>query len=60
MFLFTQVKMLFPEEGLVYDYQLQDGGVSNSNNDGDDDDDEGKGVEVSQPIVIVPWRRVHH
>ena len=52
--------MLFPEEGLVYDYQLQDGGVSNSNNDGDDDDDEGKGVEVSQPIVIVPWRRVHH
>ena len=39
--------MLFPEDGLVYDYQLQDGGVSNSNSDGDDDDEEGKNVEVN-------------
>ena len=44
---YIQVKMLFPEDGLVYDYQLQDGGVSNSNNDGDDDDEEGKNVEVN-------------
>jgi len=35
--------MLFPEMGLVYDYQLQDGGVS-SDNDNDDDDD--KPIEV--------------
>lgn len=45
--------MLFPEEGLVYDYQLQDGGVSNSNSDGDDDDDEGKDVEVRHQMAIV-------
>ena len=44
--------MLFPEDGLVYDYQLQDGGVSNSNNDGDDDDEEGKNVEVNSWMVI--------
>ena len=42
------MKLLFPEEGLVYDYQLQDGGVSNSNSDRDDDEDEVKNVEVGR------------
>lgn len=44
--------MLFPEEGLVYDYQLQDGGVSNSNADRGDDEDEGKNVEVKTNFIF--------
>ncbi len=32
--------MPFPEESLVYDYQLEDGGVSHTTKDDDDDDDD--------------------
>lgn len=35
--LFSQVKLLFPEEGLVYDYKLNDAGLS-STEDVDEDD----------------------
>ena len=32
-----KIAILFPEEGLVYDYQLQDGGVLTKEHDEDDD-----------------------
>ncbi|KAI1890876.1 hypothetical protein AGOR_G00158120 [Albula goreensis] len=52
------VVLRFPEEGLVYDYQLDDAGISIK----DEDDDDGKGkkvrwlswMESAQDLVITP------
>lgn len=38
---FIQFEMLFPEQGLVYDYQLDDAGISKKTKPGDDDEEEG-------------------
>lgn len=40
---FFQIQLCFPEEGLVYDYRLDDG---LGNQDGDDEDEEGKVKEI--------------
>lgn len=34
-----QLSLPFPEEGLVYDYRLDDAGISNLNEEEDDDED---------------------
>ena len=34
--------MPFPSEGLVYDYQLDDGGISGTSNTDEDDEEEKK------------------
>lgn len=39
-----QIKLCFPEEGLVYDYQLDDAGISILS----DEEDEDKGRKVLQ------------
>ena len=36
------MSMPFPEEGLVYDYKLEDGGVNQTHKEGDEDEDEDK------------------
>ena len=38
--------MLFPEDGLVYDYALDDGGISKFDADDDEVDDTSSGSEV--------------
>jgi len=43
-----QVTLKFPSHGLVYDYALEDGGVSRKD---DDDDDDHKAGEVSVIIL---------
>lgn len=43
--------MLFPEDGLVYDYQLQDGGVSTKKHDDVDDDEHKKEVGAGNIFV---------
>ncbi|XP_029774824.1 dynein heavy chain 1, axonemal isoform X2 [Suricata suricatta] len=49
----------FPEEGLVFDYRLEDAGISNANDD-EDEDEEGKQVawvkwmDFSTPFTMVP------
>ena len=43
--------MLFPEDSLVYDYQLQDGGVSTKKHDDDDDDEHKKEVGAGNIFV---------
>lgn len=35
--LFPQIQLLFPEEGLVYDYKLNDAGLNNAEDDLDED-----------------------
>lgn len=35
--LFSQIRLLFPEEGLVYDYKLDDAGLSSTEEDLDED-----------------------
>ena len=42
-----QVALLFPEEGLVFDYRLEDGGISSTSDD-DDEEEEGKQVMEEQ------------
>ena len=42
-----QIAMKFPSAGLVYDYRLEDGGVSRRRNARDDDEDEQKSAVVS-------------
>lgn len=37
---FLQIHLCFPEEGLVYDYRLDDAGISNLEDD--NEDEEGK------------------
>lgn len=37
MVLFSQIRLLFPEEGLVYDYKLYDAGLSSAEEDLDED-----------------------
>ena len=39
--------MLFPEDGLVYDYSLDDGGISKFDPDDDEFDDTSSEVEFS-------------
>ncbi|CAO2638238.1 Dynein axonemal heavy chain 1 [Lemmus lemmus] len=54
-----QVKLLFPEEGLVFDYRLDDAGIS-STEDEEDDEDENKQVawvkwmDSSTPFTMMP------
>ncbi|XP_022353638.1 dynein heavy chain 1, axonemal [Enhydra lutris kenyoni] len=49
----------FPEEGLVFDYRLEDAGISSSNDD-EDEDEEGKQVawvkwmDSSTPFTMMP------
>lgn len=45
-----QLTLPFPEEGLVFDYRLEDGGIS-STDDNEEDDEEGKQVTAGLP----PW-----
>lgn len=40
-----QLTMHFPEEGLVFDYRLEDAGISSTNDD-EDEDEEGKQVNA--------------
>lgn len=40
--------MHFPEEGLVFDYRLDDAGISNTNED-EDEEEEGKQVTAGLP-----------
>lgn len=35
--LFSQIRLLFPEEGLVYDYKLDDAGLSSTEEDVDEE-----------------------
>lgn len=39
--------MQFPEEGLVFDYRLEDAGISNTNDE--DEEEEGKQVTAGCP-----------
>lgn len=39
--------MLFPEEGLVFDYRLEDAGISNTNDE--EEEEEGKQVTAGLP-----------
>lgn len=39
--------MHFPEEGLVFDYRLEDAGISNTNDE--DEEEEGKQVTAGLP-----------
>ncbi|XP_023368810.1 dynein heavy chain 1, axonemal [Otolemur garnettii] len=54
-----KLTMQFPEEGLVFDYRLEDAGISNTNDD-EEDDEEGKKVawvkwmDSSDPFTMVP------
>ena len=41
----SQVALLFPEEGLVFDYRLEDGGISSTS---DDEDEEEEGKQVTE------------
>ncbi|XP_032177365.1 dynein heavy chain 1, axonemal isoform X1 [Mustela erminea] len=51
--------LLFPEEGLVFDYRLEDAGISSSSDD-EDEDEEGKQVawvkwmDSSTPFTMMP------
>ncbi|XP_078481026.1 dynein axonemal heavy chain 1-like isoform X3 [Ciona intestinalis] len=45
------VTLPFPEQGLVYDYQLDDGGVTKKNNPGDVDEE-----EQTQKSTEIKWR----
>ncbi|XP_072576883.1 dynein axonemal heavy chain 1 isoform X1 [Vulpes vulpes] len=51
--------MHFPEEGLVFDYRLEDAGISNTNDD-EDEDEEGKQIawvkwmDSSTPFTMMP------
>lgn len=42
------MKLLFPEDGLVFDYRLDDAGIS-STEDEDDEEEEGKQVAMACP-----------
>lgn len=42
------MKLLFPEDGLVFDYRLDDAGISNTEDD-DDEEDENKQVGTGLP-----------
>lgn len=42
------MKLGFPEDGLVYDYRLDDAGISSTEDD-DDDEDENKQVATGLP-----------
>lgn len=48
-FLAPQVEMCFPEEDMVYDYRLDDAGVSSK-----DDDEEDEHRKVSHALVQLP------
>ncbi|XP_038950112.1 dynein axonemal heavy chain 1 isoform X1 [Rattus norvegicus] len=56
---FEQIKLAFPEEGLVYDYRLDDAGISSTEDD-DEDDEESKQVawvkwmDYSVPFTMMP------
>lgn len=39
MHLFVQIQLCFPEEGLVYDYRLDDAGISHFEDEDEDDKD---------------------
>lgn len=44
----NQVKLRFPEEGLVFDYRLDDAGISSAEEE-EDDEEEGKQVAMGLP-----------
>nr|XP_054101684.1 dynein axonemal heavy chain 1 isoform X2 [Callithrix jacchus] len=54
-----QLTLLFPEEGLVFDYRLEDAGISGTNDD-EDEEEEFKQVawvkwmDSSEPFTMVP------
>ena len=48
--------MLLPEDGLVYDYQLEDGGVSTKKHDDDDDDKHKKEVDLFLRYSKLIWK----
>ena len=63
MFGYTSVKLLFqvdlpfPDEGLVYDYQLDDAGISMPALE-EEEEEELKGKTVSNTIVVLVYK--HH
>ena len=50
--------MKFPSYGLVYDYSLEDGGVSRKHSKDDDDEDHHTG-EVRGQILCLNGKRTH-
>ena len=43
-----QIKMPFPSKLLVYDYRLDDGGISKTSSEDQDDDDDKKKIKVEK------------
>ena len=48
--------MPFPEAGVVYDYRLEDGGVSSKKNDDDEDEDETESGKTKKNKVSTTFR----
>ena len=46
MFIHSQVSLPFPGEGLVYDYRLDDGGISRMGKSEDEEEDVKKSFKV--------------
>ena len=51
--------MPFPDKGLVYDYQLDDGGVSGASKTDDDDDIDEKSKSAGATVCVVCALCVH-
>ena len=53
MFMHSQVSLPFPGEGLVYDYRLDDGGISRMGKSEDEEEDVKKSFKVYTTNVAV-------
>ena len=47
---YSQISLLFPEKGLVYDYQLDDGGITKAEKRGDVDLDDDEVLDESGKV----------
>ena len=52
MWICMQAKLLFPEIGLVYDYMLDDGGLSQGDSGGGDEDEDETRAEVTTNHIL--------
>ena len=50
--LFLQIKIPFPESGLIYDYKLDDAGITQTTPDDDEDEGEDKKQKVQYSHLI--------
>ncbi|KXJ11002.1 Dynein heavy chain 1, axonemal [Exaiptasia diaphana] len=50
-----KISMPFPPQGLVYDYKLEDGGVSLKDGDDDEDEEKAKVIETFEPTGEIKW-----